>query len=141
ETPPPPKKLFMGSYEQPRQPTSPEGPGAVLVVGTLKDGTAIDLIRRGMKIDWGEPDLETIRQFGGPWQPLVFSLLQSGAAKHMLPGFARFQLEEWNARHRPDEQVDAVEVVQVKPEALTGGPIRAEDRKVLAGYKREAERP
>lgn len=138
EEPTPVEKVFLGSY-QATEPRPGETPGWLLVVGTRQDGSRIDLLRGGMQVDWDNPDLEAARQVGSPWQPLLLTLIARDAATYMLPGFARYQLEEWNRQHQGNDRVHHAEVVWVKGEALLPGKaIAPADRKVLGSYAREA---
>ncbi|MFO0928905.1 MAG: HTTM domain-containing protein [Gemmataceae bacterium] len=131
---PPVEKVFLGRY-RPQEPRPGESAGWVLAVGTRKDGTQIDLLRGGMKIDWQNPDPEAAARVISPWLPVLLTLMSSDASSYMLPGFARYQLEEWNRQHQGAEQVTAVEVVWVKgANVAVGQPIPAADRKAVARY-------
>lgn len=133
------EKVFLGRY-RPQEPRPGETAGWALVVGTRKDGTQIDLLRGGMKVDWQNPNPEAAARVTSPWLPMLVSLLSSDASSYMLPGFARYQLDEWNRQHKGADEVTAVEVVWVKGQGFVPGqPIPAADRKVVARYPEAAK--
>ncbi|MFM7149427.1 MAG: HTTM domain-containing protein [Gemmataceae bacterium] len=134
EVRPPPEKVLLGRYEP--RPTPPLSSQSLMVVGTRADGQTVDVMRGGLPVDRKNLEERTDAPIVSAWYPLLVNLVPTDAAPHVLPGMARFLLDDWNQHHRPTEKLSSLEIVQKT--AAAEGPPRVE---VLARTAADGKQP
>jgi hypothetical protein len=99
----------------------------LVVAGTGRDKKKYDLMRGGHEARWEKPIDGIDPPIDSGLYPVLTSILTSSAREDLLPGFTRFLLREWNRTHRHPQQIEAIEIIQLKED----GP-RPPKREVLS---------
>lgn len=126
ETPPPGERVLLYTY-LPRPADEPAG--WLLVVGTQKNGKAIDLMRGGGEASYDKPDPAKDPPVVNPWFGVLVTAATADADKILMPAFAKYLLTTWNARPEttPDERLTRVQIWR-----MTEKPGQPAERESLA---------
>ena len=112
-------------------PPAPTG-GWFVVPGTLKDGTEVDLFRRGASVSWAKPP-QRLRFRNERWRRYMFNFV-FGKNKAYWPDYARYLCRSWNAEHPGPRQLDSLEIVFMGRTTPPPGRTGAYEKKTLLRY-------
>jgi hypothetical protein len=102
-----PTKLALIRYE----PAKAKPPGWLLVSGTTANGQQLELMRDSMVISWDNPQEVRKVKPSNPWFPHLANIMLGDANAYVMPGFARYLLEEWNRSEKnPERKLVKVEL-------------------------------
>lgn len=118
--------------------------GWEVVVGIKKDGTqvALDKVRPGHgggPVVWEQPELQAATYPNGRWRKLLQNLPDINGYPYLLPCYARYQFEEWNRTHGPDDQLASVEVYWMRLATVLPGEVQGPAEKALLFTYKPAE--
>ncbi len=92
-------------------PAPPRDDGWHVIVGKLKDGTEVDLLRDGGAVNWDKP---TIRMRNSIYPNMqwrtYFINLNRAIGQKLYPYYGEYLCRDWNERHQGNKQVESFEV-------------------------------
>jgi hypothetical protein len=92
-------------------PNAPRDDGWHVIVGKLKNGTEVDVLRGGGSVGWEKP---TIAQRNALYQTMqwrtYFINLNRAIGRKLYPYYGQYLCREWNARHGEDQQLESLEI-------------------------------
>ena len=92
-------------------PSPPRDDGWHVIVGKLKDGTEVDLLRDGSPVNWDKP---TIKQRNSLYTNMqwrtYFINLNRAIGQKLYPYYGAYLCRDWNERHQGNKQVDSIEI-------------------------------
>jgi hypothetical protein len=98
-----------------------------VTVGTLADGSQVDLFRGGKPVDWSVPELPSRLYPDTRWRQFM-SALDKKAGEKARAGYAYWEFRRWNGTHalEPERRLEKVEVIYMRRATLpdlTYGPL------------------
>ncbi|MEM8545620.1 MAG: hypothetical protein AAGF66_16695, partial [Cyanobacteria bacterium P01_H01_bin.119] len=92
-------------------PSPPRDDGWHVVVGTLADGSQVDLLRNGRPVSFDKPTLgDRSRVYGNmQWRTLYINF-NRGIGEQLQPHYVDYLCRQWNQTHSSDRQLTAVDI-------------------------------
>ena len=109
-------------------PPPPTG-GWFVIPGKLKDGTEVDLFRRGAPLSWDNPP-QRARFRNERWRRYMFNFV-FGKNKAFWPDYARYLCRSWNDGHAGSQQLESLEIVFMARKTPPPGQAATYQKKVL----------
>lgn len=109
-------------------PPPPTG-GWFVIPGTLKDGTEVDLFRRGAPVSWEKPSRRAMFR-NERWRRYMFNFV-FGKNKAFWPDYAQYLCRSWNDGHAGLQQLQSLEIVFMARTTPPPGQAAAYQKKVL----------
>ncbi|MEO0532325.1 MAG: DCC1-like thiol-disulfide oxidoreductase family protein [Cyanobacteria bacterium P01_A01_bin.123] len=92
-------------------PDPPVDDGWHVVVGTLEDGSQVDLMRNGAAVSFDKPTLgDRSRVYGNMQWRTLFINLNRGIGKQLQPPYVDYLCRQWNRSHGNGKQLTAVDI-------------------------------
>ena len=100
--------------------------GWFVMVGTLADGTKVDLYNGGGPVDTTRPELISATYANGRWRKMITNLTAlspSGNPMYppLLPGYARYLSREWTREHGTANPLRVVEIIYMQELVMPPG--------------------
>jgi len=96
-------------------PAPPRDDGWHVIVGKLKDGSEVDLLRNGGSINWDKP---TIKQRNALYTNMqwrtYFINLNRAIGNQLYPYYAEYLCRTWNEQHQGNQQLESLEIYFVE---------------------------
>lgn len=77
------------------------------IPATLKDGTKVDLFRRGQEVSWEKPK-ELIKIYKNRFWAKYMLTIRGGYTLH-LPYLSAYQCRKWNSVHKDEKQIEKID--------------------------------
>lgn len=103
---------------------APSKSGWYVARARLRDGSEVDLLRKGAAVDWAKPEFPTRLYPNGYWVKLFREMAyfdEQGYQVYRAP-VARFLCRQWNESHLPDQQIEEFDFVYCMETGLDGKP-------------------
>jgi hypothetical protein len=98
-----------------------EARGWLVIPGKLRDGTFVDLARGDVPVVWDKPAVASEMYKSRRWWGYMWGVLYDNTLPAPL---AAYYCRSWNAVHVAPRQLDALEVVWMREQALPSGGLR-----------------
>lgn len=92
-------------------PAPPRDDGWYVVVGKLKDGSEVDILRNGAAVNWDKPSIQ-VRNTIYPnmqWRT-YFINLNRAIGKKIIPYYGEYLCRDWNEQHPGAKEVESFEI-------------------------------
>jgi hypothetical protein len=90
-------------------PNPPRDDGWYIAEATLKDGSKVDLLKKGQAVSWEKPTMgERDRLYQNmQWRSYFISLYRADG-KPLYPYLGDYLYRQWNAQHPPEKQIESL---------------------------------
>ncbi|EDX78342.1 hypothetical protein MC7420_6995 [Coleofasciculus chthonoplastes PCC 7420] len=103
-------------------PAPPRDDGWHVIVGKLKDGSEVDLLRNGRSVNWDKP---TIKQRNALYPNMqwrtYFINLNRAIGNKLYPYYAEYLCRTWNQQHQGNQQLESLEIYFVDERTVPPG--------------------
>ncbi len=92
-------------------PAPPRDDGWYVVVAKLKDGSEVDILRKGAAVSWDKPSIG-VRNYIYPnmqWRTFFINLNRA-IGKKVIPYYGEYLCRDWNEQHQGAKQVESFEI-------------------------------
>ncbi|MDJ0532503.1 MAG: HTTM domain-containing protein [Xenococcaceae cyanobacterium MO_207.B15] len=92
-------------------PNPPRDDGWHVIIGNLKDGSQVDLLRDTKNISWDKPTIEDRNKLYQNMQWRTYFInLNRHIRKKLYPHYGKYLCQQWNSSHQPSQQLDDITI-------------------------------
>ncbi|MGF1481783.1 MAG: DCC1-like thiol-disulfide oxidoreductase family protein [Cyanophyceae cyanobacterium] len=103
-------------------PAPPRDDGWHVVVGTLKDGTQVNLLQEGRPISWEKPSIRERQALYKTIQWRVYFInLNRAIGQKLYPYYGNYLCRQWNRQHKGDKQLVSLEIFFIDERTVPPG--------------------
>ena len=92
-------------------PNPPRDDGWHVIIGTLKDGSQVDLLNNTSQINWDKPTINQRNQLyqNMQWRTYFINLNRAIGQK-LYPYYANYLCQQWDDTHRGNKQIESLDI-------------------------------
>lgn len=111
-------------------PAPPRDDGWHVIIGKLKDGSEVDLLRNGGSVNWDKPNIKQRNALytNMQWRTYFINLNRAIGNK-LYPYYAEYLCRTWNEQHQGNQQLESLEIYFVDERTVPPGETQTIERR------------
>ncbi|MGB5768488.1 MAG: hypothetical protein WBM32_01250 [Crocosphaera sp.] len=111
-------------------PAPPRDDGWHVIIGKLKDGTAVNILNENKPISWEKPTLKQRQELYQTIQWRVYYInLNRAIGQKLYPHFVDYLIREWNKKHSDEQQLESLEIYFMDERTVPPGEVQPIEKK------------
>jgi hypothetical protein len=113
-------------------PNPPRDDGWHVIVGTLKDGSEIDLLNNGEPISWEKPTIQQRNRLyrNMQWRSYFINLNRAIGQK-LYPYYSEYLCRNWNQKHPEAKQIEKIDIYFMDERTVPPGETQNVEKKIV----------